>query len=171
MTMFKDVEGYEGLYQINESGDIYSLRKQRVLVGGKYPNGYRFICLCKGKSHQNQMIHRLVAKAFLVPVEGKKYVNHKDGNKLNNHVSNLEWVTLAENLRHAVSIGLVQNQCKIIRETVVTKRGESVVFQSMLDCSRSFGHTKSWLGNFIRKHGNPCTYRGDDIMVRERRCC
>ena len=105
--MQKDIKGYEGLYAITDKGQVYSYKKQKFLSPAKCGKGYLKVMLCRGKEdHKNLMIHRLVAEAFLPNPEGKLTVNHKDGNKLNNDVSNLEWNTYSENLKHAYSHGL-----------------------------------------------------------------
>ena len=72
------------------------------------PNGYCDITISLGSRSNlvNAKIHRLVAEAFLPRVQGKKFVNHKDGNKLNNRADNLEWCTSSENAAHAVKMGL-----------------------------------------------------------------
>jgi len=107
MERWKEVKGYEGLYQISDKGNIYSITKNRLMKPGKCGNGYLKVVLCKSKhDHKNMMIHRLVAEAFLPNPEGKRTVNHKDGNKLNNSVSNLEWNTYSENLKHAYANNL-----------------------------------------------------------------
>ena len=72
-----------------------------------YKNNYYQVSITvQGKSKAFK-IHRLVAKAFLLNVENKPYVNHKDGNKLNNNLSNLEWCTAKENTLHAIKAGLI----------------------------------------------------------------
>ncbi len=93
---------------IDESGKIYSesrdgkIRELKPNVNKK--RGY----LYARTSTKNYSIHRLVASAFLPNPENKPQVNHKDGNKHNNDVSNLEWVTATENARHAISNGLTR---------------------------------------------------------------
>ena len=168
--MFVDIPNFEGLYQIDLSGQVYSVRKKRVIKGGLYPNGYRFVCLCKNGYKSNYMVHRLVASTFIHNNDlDANVVNHIDGNKLNNHVTNLEWCTASENLQHALRIGLVENQCKIRRSVIMTHTLTKEVrfFKSMKECCDYFGFTKCWLGNYIRKNGNPCTYFGYKIEVRE----
>lgn len=95
--IWKDAIGYEGLYQISNLGNIYSILSNKLLIPGISSNGYYTVSL-KGKTHT---LHRIVAMAFIYNTKNKKCVNHKDCNKLNNNVYNLEWVTYSENAKHA----------------------------------------------------------------------
>lgn len=104
--MKKDIKGYEGLYSINDQGEVYSYITGKILTPHTCSSGYLKVILCKNKVHKNRMIHRLVAEAFIPNHDGKPTVNHIDGNKQNNCVSNLEWNTYSENLKHAYSYGL-----------------------------------------------------------------
>ena len=106
--VYKDIEGFEGKYSVSNFGNVKSLnylnqRKEKVLVPIKHHGGYLIVHL--GQSSV-RMIHTLVAKAFIPNPEGKRYVNHIDGNKHNNNVTNLEWVTSKENVNHAINTGL-----------------------------------------------------------------
>lgn len=170
-AMFKDVPGYEGRYQVDENGNVYSYRMKRNMKPGTYPNGYKYVCLCNGaNNHKQSMIHRIVAKTFIPRIPGKDYVNHIDGNKQNNHVSNLEWVTCSENLRLAVRTGLVKSQCKICRKTTITKDGVTTSFDSMAACAKFFGKDRQWMKRRERKHNGSFMYQGYQISVQERRC-
>lgn len=118
----KAIEGYEGLYEIREDGVVVSLerwvdrpspygvckqfvpRKERV--SSKHGTGYSTVRLAKEGVVRTYRVHRLVAKAFLENPENKEYVNHKDGNKRNNSLDNLEWSTAGENTTHAIINGL-----------------------------------------------------------------
>jgi hypothetical protein len=119
MEVFKDIQGYEGYYQISNFGRVKTLA--RTYINGKgglckvkeaikapclTPIGYVQITLYKDGVGLTHKMHRLVASHFIANPENKPEVNHKDGNKLNNHVTNLEWVTSKENIVHAEKTGL-----------------------------------------------------------------
>lgn len=112
--IWKDVIGYEGKYIISNTNKIISLdfkrtgvRKQMIPRIGT--TGYYMIVLCKDGKPKNHRMHRLIEKAFIPNPENKGDINHIDGNKLNNHISNLEWNTRKENINHAYRIGLSKN--------------------------------------------------------------
>ena len=116
--VWKDIEGYEGLYQVSNFGDIKSLPKVRRNRSGTYiqkekllklsntSTGYKKVELYKDKKRKSFKVHRLVAQAFIPNPENKREVNHIDGNKHNNKVNNLEWVTSSENKIHAFKMDL-----------------------------------------------------------------
>lgn len=100
----KSIKGYEDLYLISKTGRIFSKITNRYKVFNKSTK-YLRIDLYKNGKVKWFSIHRLVALNFIPNPLKKLYVNHKDGNKLNNNVSNLEWVTHAENIQHSYKIG------------------------------------------------------------------
>ena len=105
---WKDVVGYEGLYQVSTFGRVKSFKqnKTRILNPEICRNGYLRIDLRKYGAHKHFLIHRLVAETFLQNHTNKIQINHRDGCKLNNFIGNLEWATAAENIHHAVEKGL-----------------------------------------------------------------
>lgn len=120
--VWKDVVGYGGLYQVSDqgrvrsldtvksvtskNGKVYSVRKHgRVLSPAlTKADGYLFVNLHKQDGGKAYLVHRLVASAFCNKPIGSDEVNHKDGQRLNNSHSNLEWVTRLENVRHCIDI-------------------------------------------------------------------
>src|SRR3569833_194271 len=119
----KAIPGYEGLYAVTEDGRIFSLerwvphtRLGRQFVPGmerklsEHCTGYLTIRLAKGGEGRTHRVHRLVAEAFIPNPNNKPGVNHKDGNKHNNAVSNLEWVTELENIQHGIATGLIDSK-------------------------------------------------------------
>jgi hypothetical protein len=101
----KRIEGWEN-YSITEDGKVFSHRKDRYITLGKHAKGYRNANLWERQKAKNFLVHRLVALAFISNPENHKEVNHIDGNKENNHVSNLEWCTRTENIKHSYDTGL-----------------------------------------------------------------
>jgi hypothetical protein len=106
--IWKDIEGYEGLYQISSLGRVKSLKdrwgKERIRKLKTGTNGYHFINLSKTGKVEVFMVHRLVAKAFIPNPDNKPEVNHKDGSKQNNCVTNLEWATRSENEKYSYNV-------------------------------------------------------------------
>lgn len=95
-----DIPGYEGLYQADGAGDIHSLLSGKKLKPGTAGNGYLKVGLWKSKKCKYEFVHRLVALA-LIHGDVSLTVNHKDGNKRNNKVDNLEFVSLSKNIAHS----------------------------------------------------------------------
>lgn len=107
-----DIKGFEGKYMISDHGNIMSMKygmtdEPSTLAKKSHTGGYEMVHLSLEGSIAAKYVHRLVAEAF-IPNPGKKpCVNHKDGRKKNNRVSNLEWVTESENMLHAYETGLM----------------------------------------------------------------
>lgn len=111
IEIWKDIIGWEGCYQISNLGSVKSLKRKNVLkdkILKHRINKYGYACVTFRSPTKNAYytIHRLVAITFILNLESKLEVNHIDGNKLNNHINNLEWCTNRENIEHAVKIGL-----------------------------------------------------------------
>lgn len=107
---WRDVEGYEGLYQISNFGRVKSFHYgiEKFLKSRISNTGYSVAGLSKHGSLKEIGVHILVARAFVENPENKPFVNHIDGNKSNNHADNLEWTTNKENIRHAWKLGLIK---------------------------------------------------------------
>ncbi len=120
MEIWKDINGYEGYYQISNQGNVRSVdrfdgvhdRKGTIIRHGLKQNGYLQVGLRKHGTRKWFGVHRLVAIHFIKNPDNKPQVNHIDGNKQNNTVENLEWVTEKENQNHAARIGLRDNMPK-----------------------------------------------------------
>lgn len=109
MEVWKDIKGFEGLYQVSNQGVVRSLDRvncygrtvkglTRKMVKNK--NGYLYVSLRKNGVAKNYSVHRLVADAFIPNPHNYHTVNHKNENKADNNVENLEWMTLQDNLKH-----------------------------------------------------------------------
>ena len=100
MEIWEDIEGYEGLYQVSNLGRtkrLYKNDKEKILKLMSDRKGYLRVDLYKEGKRKTYTVHRLVAQAFIPNLENKLEVNHKDEDKTNNKVENLEWVTRREN--------------------------------------------------------------------------
>lgn len=173
METWKDIENYEGYYQVSNLGNIRSLdrvittkqgvkqlfkgKPKKQIIGKRGYYAVHFTKDCKGNTIVS---HILIAKAFLPKIEGKAYVNHKDGNKLNNNIENLEWCTHKENINHAWNIGLCENTRKAAqRKLICVKTGK--IYESIAEGAKasgySFDHMKNMLNGF-RKNKTTLKY-------------
>jgi hypothetical protein len=108
----KDITGYDGLYAITSCGKVWSHKRQRFLKPLDDGHGYLFVKLYKDGFGKNFNVHRLVAQAYLDNPENLPCVNHKDENKANNSVSNLEWCTYKYNANYGTCRQRGAQACK-----------------------------------------------------------
>lgn len=103
MEKFKDVRGYESYYEISNLGRVKSTsyKGKRMLKPAITKNGYLNVVFCVRQKREHKFIHRLVAEAFLPNINNYSTVKHKDRNKLNNCVENLEWLSVEDNNRYS----------------------------------------------------------------------
>lgn len=154
--IWKDIKGFEGYYQVSNLGKVRSLdrveyyqrkdsgkitrrsRKGKPLVSKTDRYGYEVVHLRKdGEINVYPTVHRLVAEAFIENAENKPTVNHRDCDKKNNVVDNLEWNTISENTKHACDNGLH-------KPTVVSMRGEkNISFKMFPEVCRIIDDLKS----------------------------
>ena len=145
MEKWRDIPGYEGFYQVSDLGNIRSIRFNKIRNMKSWAShGYRAVELCINNNRYTVGIHRLVALTFIPNPENKPEVNHKDRNKSNNNVENLEWVTQSENVAHAYRHGVEprpthQDQPfqKEILDIIENKK-----YFSIREASRQTGHKR-----------------------------
>lgn len=148
--IWKDIEGYEGHYQVSTLGRVRNLQTGRILKPSKCggANGsrkYHHVLLYQGShdSRKSVSVHRLVAQAFIPNPDNLTDVNHIDGNGFNNVVSNLEWIKHRDNLIHAYR---VLGKKVAIGESFakkVIRLEDGKVFNSLKDATKACGHTNS----------------------------
>ena len=135
--IWKDIPEYLGIYQVSNYGLIRKIgrcKKPKFMTPKPNQKGYLRVCFSIGGKKRYYRVHRLVAQAFIPNPDNKPQINHKDGNKLNNNVSNLEWVTNQENCEHAQRNGLTNHR---ERPVVLIKNGKIIKrFDSIRDAAR-----------------------------------
>jgi hypothetical protein len=169
--IWKDIFGYEGLYQVNNCGYIKSLpkiinppnggkgiTKEKILKNTFDKDGYFFVQLSKNGKLSPKKVHRLVALTFVPNPENKPQVNHKDGNKQNNNIDNLEWNTKKENIKHAHENGLINrkgvknSQSKLTEQQVLEIRElYSNGKYSSRQLAKEYGMNKSSISSVINR--------------------
>lgn len=152
-----EVEGYPGFY-VTPFGVVYSTTGRRLtrLHPGTKPGGYRFVGLTSDCGERKyEMIHRLVAKAFIPNPENLPAVNHKDLDKSNNARENLEWVSHSQNSRHAVAAGAVRlgrGSRKLTEQQIDEVRYASGRYR---DIGAKYGVSAQTVCNIKRGFGRP----------------
>lgn len=159
--VWKDINGFEGFYQVSSYGNVRSL--DRIII--KNENGKQYKINRKGKilkqtiasSQYRQVslsgklysVHRLVAESFIPNIDNKPEVNHIDGDKSNNRVDNLEWVTHSENMRHATNTGLIPQSATDNKPIIQfdLKGNDLIIWDSASEVKRVTGYTISLIIN------------------------
>ena len=149
--IWKDIQGYEGIYQVSNYGEVRSLdrieqcngterlRKGRTMLPRKIKDGYLSVGLRNGSRQKGKLVHRLVAEAFIRNPNNLPEVNHKDENKENNSVENLEWCDAAYNIRYGTGI---ERRAAQIRKEIVQYSldgDELTIFNSITEAARAIG--------------------------------
>lgn len=162
--IWKDIPEYEGLYQASNLGRIRTCEnkithtkkhgdrvwKQRIMKyrGNNYQTGHR-VSLWKNGKPKDYLVARLIGSVFLEEsIHTKLTINHKDGNRFNNSIDNLEWITLADNIRHAFRTGLMPTK-QIILENKLT--GEKKKYMSLSSAGVAIGYNHSYFSYKLKK--------------------
>lgn len=164
---WKDISGFEGLYQVSNTGKIKSFcrKKTKILVPGIH-RGYERVILSKNNIRRYASVHRLVAEAFVPNPEGKPQVNHIDENTRNNNANNLEWVTSKENInwgtgleRRSYHQRSTQPRCKAVYQY---DRSLNLIniFSSCHEAARQTGYLRSGIAHSCNKKRGFKTYKG-----------
>lgn len=139
----KDIKGFEGLYAITSCGKVWSHRSQKFLKAANDGRGYLYVCLKKNGKQKAIKVHRLVAEAYLPNPDNLPCVNHKDEDKTNNCVNNLEWCTYYYNHHYGTKI---ERAAKALWKKVrCIETGE--VFNSQKEAAEKYGLSQ---GNISR---------------------
>jgi len=154
------VHGYKGWYDISSFGRVMRVKKVTSTFNGKILNpggstGYKNVSLYKNGKRKYALVHRLVMQSFVGQCPEGNVVNHKDGNKTNNKLDNLEYITPSENVLHAFAIGLRNNRgesqylSKLTEDDVCEIR-ERLDKETQKSIADSFNVNKSTIGNIAR---------------------
>ena len=145
--IWKDISGYEGLYQVSNLGRVKSLEnrsnhKKEKILASHIRNQYYGVTLYKDSHYKNYTIHRLVAEAFIPNPDNLPEVNHKDENKLNNYVDNLEWCNKKYNINygHGAVNRQIQNRERGLsmgKKVLCVETG--VIYSSIIEAYRQTG--------------------------------
>ena len=162
--VWRPVVGCEGLYEVSNLGRVRSVpkvgfSKQLILKQQDERHGYKRMRLTKENRKFCKLVHRMVAEAFIPNPSGKPCVNHINGNKTDNRVENLEWVTYSENYLHAVNHGLIDKGSirKAVEASSRTRRSNCVrvmrsdgeIFESIAEAARSVGVDRAVLSRAV----------------------
>ena len=161
MAEWRDVPGWEGLYQVSDEGQVRTVGGRSGATDKRIQNlktrgcGYVYANLSKNGKLSQVGVHRLVAKAFIPNPEHKKQVNHINGNKTDNRVQNLEWATQEENCAHSHRTGLHDEDTKrrsIPLIGINLETGEEVEFVSAREAARQLGISQGTISAIAKHH-------------------
>lgn len=170
MEIWRDIPGYEGLYQVSSLGRVKSRYAKngrlstefRILSLGVDQDGYFKLTLCKDKKYKYTKVHRVVAETFIPNEYNYEVINHIDGNKLNNRVENLEWCDVKHNVTHAHLTGLhkgCRTKIKLCNDNGVLK------FDSIMEASNYLKVDRHAFNKQRKIYGNKFEYKGYSVTL------
>jgi len=158
--IWKEIDGFNERYWVSSSGNVksvYKTRPEKILKQMTNKCGYKSISIYdNNRKIKIATVHRLVAIAFLDNPNNKPMVNHIDANKTNNKLENLEWCTSSENIKHAYSMGLMDNKgskhprAKINEKTVIAIKADILSGMRNIDISGKYKVHKDTVSNIKR---------------------
>lgn len=191
MENWKPIVGYEGIYSVSDKGNVRSDKRtvyKPDRSGNIKPFNYKEkqlklykkiykkkgcspryeISLCKDGKRKGKFVHRLVAEAFIPNPKNLETVNHKDGNPLNNNVDNLEWLSNADNIRHAFNSGLMTFLKPVIKLHPNTLE-ELEEYPSETAACRAHGMRDDKIRRAIQRNGTSAGYKWKykDVSMKE----
>lgn len=172
MEEWKDIKNYKGLYQVSNKGRIRNT-KGEILAYDTTPNGYCRVHLCKKGKAKWHTIHRLVAKAFIPNPDNLPQVNHKDEDKVNNNVENLEWCDNKYNTKYGTRnkrISNAQINNKSISQPVKCIETD-IIYPSIMEAERQTGIFNTAIGKVCkgeRKTAGHCHWIYIDYKERRK---
>lgn len=134
---------------IRKNGSVMTYERKEKAVNIK-EHGYSYVTISKDNKSKSHLLHRIVAETFIENPDNKGFVNHKDGNKQNNHVSNLEWVTKKENQAHSESNGFIRDRAGYSVD-VFDSSGYVATFGSITKASKYLNLDRIVVGRVIDK--------------------
>lgn len=147
---WRDIRGYEGRYQVSSDGHVRNAKGQILKPNMRTKRYYSVRLYGSGGEFENRLIHRLVAETFLDYLGEAYEVNHIDGNRYNNDVSNLEWVTHSENMKHAVTHDLVSTEKAKAAHRKPVKCSNGKTYPSTTAASEELGVLPSCISAVLR---------------------
>lgn len=169
--IWKDIEGFEGYYQVSNLGNVKSLNRILKDNGGFFikagnykrfeeQTGYKRVALSKNDQNKKFMVHRLVAQAFIPNPENKPFIDHIDGNRANNKVDNLRWSTSKENINNPITVlrrseslkghNDIRKQCA--KKCRIKCIETNVIYESMKECERITGIRQCHISEVCKGH-------------------
>lgn len=141
MEIWKDIKGYEELYQVSDLGRVRSFKsgKWQTLKNRLTPRGYYLVTLYKDGKATNKWVHKLVAQAFIPNPDNLPQVNHKDEDKLNNAASNLEWCTAKYNINYGEGAKIRMKKIKSKLSKPVHCIDTDEIYESAIEAERQTG--------------------------------
>lgn len=154
--IWKDIPGCEGLYQVSNFGRVK--RNNKTIKPCLLKNGYFVFNISLNNKEATAYVHRCVAQAFVPNLDNKGQVNHIDGDKTNNHVSNLEWVTKSQNAIHSLYVLKNSHGAVKVKPVKCVETGE--IFDSAVKAHEKYGISARHIGAVARGDAHKHTAGG-----------